>query len=247
MSIINLLPDDYLRRRSQRRSNIVCMVLFAVVVSGVIGANAVTSRSERHTLEIRDRVNDEYTKATMLIQHMQSLETQKAVMLEKARLTASLVERMPRSTVLAIVATACPKGVSLAEINLLCKPPKAASAAPSPHGRRRGARLTTSTRKPGNSGSVEVSMTIAGLAETDTQVAKFIANLAASRPLITDVNLVFSQEKLIDKKVLVREFEVRLQLAPEADAMEMVKGILKRAPGESDMPETEAMRPEGVG
>ena len=244
MSTINLLPDDYLKRRGQRRSNIVCMALFAVVLAGVIGANVVTSQSERHTLQIRDRVNDEYAQATKLIQHMQSLGTKRAVMVQKGQVTASLVERMPRSTVLGTVVTACPEGVSLTEVSLLCKAKKSNSSPSSSRGRRRGSKkLSTSSRKAGGAGAVEVGMTIAGLAKTDTQVAKFIANLAASRPLIRDVNLVFSQEKLVNtvdkgdktskpnkgNKVLVREFEIKLQIAPEADALEMVKAMIERA------------------
>ena len=260
MSTINLLPDDYLKRRGQRRSNIVCMALFAVVLAGVIGANAVTSQSERHTLQIRDRVNDEYAQATKLIQHMQSLGTKRAVMVQKGQVTASLVERMPRSTVLGTVVTACPEGVSLTEVSLLCKAKKSNSSPSSSRGRRRGSKkLSTSSRKAGGAGAVEVGMTIAGLAKTDTQVAKFIANLAASRPLIKDVNLVFSQEKLVvrantnktdvdkDAKVLVREFEVKLQLAPEADALEMVKTVIERARAKGRTGPDESSQEEAVG
>lgn len=254
MSTINLLPDDYLKRRSQRRSNIVCIVLFAVVLSGVIGANTVTSRSERLTLEIRDRVNEEYDKATKLIQHMQSLERQKAVRLQKAELTASLVERMPRSTVLGIVATACPNGVSLKEVNLLCKPIRSQGGDADKRGRgKRRKKLSTSSRKSNGPAPVEVNMTISGLAETDTQVAKFIANLASSRPLIKDVNLVFSQEKLVkkdkdkDKRVFIREFEIKLQLNPQVDAMEMVKTIIERARTSGDLKDPEAAKQETVG
>ena len=263
MSTINLLPDDYLKRRGQRRSNMVCMVLFAVVLSGVIGANAVTSQSERHTLQIRDRINEEYAQATKLIKHMQSLGQQRAVMVQKGQVTASLVERMPRSTVLGTIVTACPEGVSLTEVSLLCKAVKSNTPAPTGRGVRRSAksarRLSTVSRKAGSAPEVEVAMTIAGLAKTDTQVAKFIANLAASRPLIKDVNLVFSQEKLVvrantnktdvdkDAKVLVREFEVKLQLAPEADALEMVKTVIERARAKGRTGPDESSQEEAVG
>jgi len=270
MSTINLLPDDYLKRRGQRRSNIVCMILFAIVLVGVIGANMVTRQSERHTLRIRDRVNEEYATATRLIEHMQSLEKQKAVMLQKGQVTASLVERMPRSTVLAMVVSACPKGVSLSEVNLLCKPVRRTSS-PTSGSSRRGRRrrpntLSTTSRKESGPPPVEVTMTVAGLAETDTQVARFIANLAASRPLIKDVNLIFSQEKFVyedappakpvkgksrqePEKVVVREFEVKLQLAPKVDAREMVKRIIDGARLREDdgqEPEEDAER-EAVG
>jgi len=255
MSTINLLPDDYLKKRRQRRSNIVCVALFAVVITAVIGANVVTSRSESHTLEVRDRVNEEYARATKHIQHKQALEIRKAVMLQKAELTASLVERMPRSTVLGIVATACPKGVSLEELTLLCKPRAQKTQSSSKSRRRRKTKLSTSSRKSAAPPPVDVSMTISGLAETDTQVARFIANLASNRPLIRDVNLVFSQEKLAgldpknpkNKGVIVREFEVRLRLDPEVDALEMVKTIMDKAKEAKDIEAIQAEPEETVG
>ena len=255
MSTINLLPDDYLKKRGQRRSNVVCMALFAVVISAVIGANAVTSRSESHTLEVRNRVNEEYARATKHIQHKQALEMRKAVMLQKAELTASLVERMPRSTVLGIVATACPKGVNLDELTLLCKPRVQKSQSSTKSKRRRRTKLSTRSRKSTAPPSVDVSMTISGRAETDTQVARFIANLAGNRPLIRDVNLVFSQEKLAgldpkdpkNKGVIVREFEIRLRLDPEVDALEMVKSIMERAREDKDLRAPQAEPQEAVG
>jgi len=242
-STINLLPDDYLKQRGRRRSNIVCLALFTVVVAGVIGANAVTRRSEARTLEIRDRVYSQYAKAAKDIEHMQALQTQKAVMLKQAELTASLVERMPRSTVLGVISTACPKGISFDEVSLICQVVKAKRDAASSGGRRRrGSRISTVSRTAGKAPKIEVNMMIAGLAETDSQVARFIANLAGCRPLIRDVSLVFSQEKVVGKErgvkdsegVTVREFEIRLRLAPEADALDMVKTVVDRAKEQLD-------------
>ena len=71
-------------------------------------------------------------------------------------------------------------------------------------------------------------MTVQGLAGTDSQVAKFIANLARN-PLIGSVDLSFSQEKLIDK-ALVREFKLNLKLKDNVDAVNLVRemGIGKK-------------------
>ena len=244
MSTINLLPDDYLKRRGQRRSNVVCLVLFAVVVSAVIGANAVTSRSEAHTLEVRDRVYGEYAQAAKLIEHMQALQTQKILMLKQAELTASLVERMPRSTVLGVISTACPKGISFDEVSLICQVAKSNTESSSRSGRRRrGSKISTESRSAGKAPKIEINMMIAGLAGTDAQVARFIANLAGCRPLVNDVSLVFSKEKVVDQRkdaepsedvVIVREFEIRLRLAPEADAIDMVKSVVERAKEQQD-------------
>ena len=63
-----------------------------------------------------------------------------------------------------------------------------------------------------------VTIKITGLAGTDVEVAKVIANLACN-PLTHSVDLVYSQEKLIEK-VPVRQFQVRLKLRPGADVIE---------------------------
>jgi len=248
MSTINLLPSDYLKRRGQRRSNIVCLVLFGVVVSAVIGANSHTSRSEANTLEVHDRVYAEYAQAAKLIQHMQSLQAKKAQMLKQAELTASLVERMPRSTVLGVIARACPKGISFDELSLICQVAKDKAPETTSGRRRRGTKLSTGSRTATKAPKIEVKMMIAGLAKTDSQVARFITNLAACNPLINDVSLVFSQEKIVappkgskgEEGVTVREFEIRLRLDPAADALDMVKTIVRRAKEQAnDMTQSE--------
>ena len=55
MSIVNLLPDDYVEQQRHSRANRMCLVLFLVVMAGVITAAVVSERSGRHTQEILDR------------------------------------------------------------------------------------------------------------------------------------------------------------------------------------------------
>jgi len=121
MSTINLLPEGYLKQRTQRRVSSACLALSVLAIGSVIGAHWMTGRSKTRTLEVLDRVNAEYAEATKLIQRMQFLEAQKVAMLEKAETTASLVERVPRSTILAIIANARPRYTSLTEVGMATK------------------------------------------------------------------------------------------------------------------------------
>ena len=237
MGTINLLPENYLRHRRHRRADAICLVLMVVVIGGVLCAAAVSKRNATHTLAIRDRVNASYAEAARLISQMHDLEVQKSKMLRKAELTASLVERVPRSTLLAIVTNALPAGTSLTDLELTTQ--RIIKHAEKPEGgKQTGSRLTTKPRKSSfASADVSVSVEITGLAGTDVQVARFIANLARN-PLMASVDLVYSEEKKI-KDVTVREFQIKTELKGQADAIEFVR------PAQVDAPDGQAGAPDG--
>ncbi len=221
MSIINLLPDNYIKQRMQRRIDLACLGLFVIVISSVLGAYMVTNSSRQNTLRVLERVNAEYDDATKLIENMQILEQQKQQMIEKAKATASIVEKVPRSTLLAIITNARPKGTSLLELNLNTKMenlPKKRLGRMSPSGQ---SILSTASRTAGEvEPQLVVKITIEGMARTDTQVAKFISNLSANN-LVESVDLNFSQEKIIDD-IALREFQIDVRLKPNADAIDTV-------------------------
>ena len=227
MSTINLLPDNYIRRRNQHQANKIFLFLFVVVVAGVLGAVAVSERSVGHTLDVRDRVSARYAEAGKLIAQMRRLEAQKRRMLHKAELAKELIERVPRSTLLGTVNNALPNGTSLVKLELStrhvirqARPAKSASG--------KSGKLTTEQRAPkAEPGPAVVSMEITGLAPTDIEVARLIANLA--RTALTDtVDLVYSQEKE-HKKAKVREFQITMTLKPGVDAIELVNPQAHRA------------------
>lgn len=220
MSTINLLPKDYLRRRMQRRVNVVSVILLAIVISGVVGAASVTDRSKSYTQQVRDRIQEEYEQAAQLIRQMQTLEARKAMMMRKAKLTAALVERVPRSTLLAIITNARPKGTSLLKVDLVTRVVKDDSPPAGRLGPTGNTVLSTESRnRTGRKGKVVVDLAITGLAYSDADVAKFIANLASNR-LVKTVDLSFSQEKAV-KGVMVRQFQIRFRLRDNADAIDI--------------------------
>ena len=84
MSLINLLPEDYLRRRAAQRSNRLCLCLFLVVMAGVLAAAVVSQRCRANTQGVLDRVDNEYQQAASMMTELGQLQTQKQMMLEKA-------------------------------------------------------------------------------------------------------------------------------------------------------------------
>jgi Tfp pilus assembly protein PilN len=217
MSTINLLPEDYLVRRAQRRANFLCLGLFSVVMTGVLTATFVSRRSGRHTEQVRNRVNASYADAAEKIAQMQELESRKQAMCERAEITAALVERVPRSTLLAIITNALPPGASLTKVKLDTRVLRARTGGSQK--KSKGAKFDKKTEEV-TAPEVFVEMEVTGLAENGKQVGRFMSNLGRNA-LLTGVDLVFIEEKKRDQ-VTVREFAVKMQLKPGADAIEAV-------------------------
>lgn len=216
MSTINLLPDNYLERRCRRRAKVICLILFAIIMGAVVTAKAVSEQSRRHTLDVSNRITAEYRAAAKLIIQLQQFERRKAKLLHKITLSSSLLERLPKSRVLAAVTNALPTDTSLLcfDMNIRRVITKADADKAS---RKRTSKFDARKRKrKASAPTVGIVVTeLTGLAGTDIQVARFIANLARN-PLVASVDLVYSQEKLIEK-FPVREFQIVMKLHADAD------------------------------
>lgn len=233
MSFVNLLPEDYVARRAQKRVNLLCLVLFGLVMAGVIGGTIASEQGLDKSREVYDRVNQSYSDASKLIGQVQQLETAKQRMFKKAKLAAGLLERVPRSYLLATVTNALPAGGSLKEFSFSSK--RRRTVVVSKDAQSRFAK-TAAQRDPGAgadpSSRLDLSIEVTGLAGTDVEVARFIASMARC-PLIQAVELVYSQEKKFQEAV-VREFKVNMRLDPNADVLSAEKqrsGALARADG----------------
>jgi Tfp pilus assembly protein PilN len=217
MSFINLLPKDYFARKAHRRANMLCLVLFGLVMAGVLGAAFVSDRGLQKTRRVYDRVNESYAEAGKLIGQMQKLEATKQEMFKKASLTTGLLERVPRSYVLAMVTNALPKRASVKELKLSTER-RAVVTITKGDDKSRYAKATAErnvqTKQPAQT---EVTITVTGMASTDAEVAQFIAAMARC-PLIDTVVLIYTQEKEF-KDQIVREFKVDMRLKPGAEVV----------------------------
>jgi len=233
MSTINLLPEDYIEGRRRRRMNLLCLALFAVVVTGVLGATIVSRQSAGYTEEIDMRVQSEYEDAARLIQQMQQLQDEKERLHQKALATTPLIERVPRSTLLAVVAGSLPPHASLVRFDLETKKQQSESSGQSntaANNKKTSKFAKVSSGRSAKSLPVVVTLKITGLASTDVDVARFIANMARN-PLLKSVDLVYSQQKALEKdKPLVREFQVKAELEQAADAIQVTGGKYTASP-----------------
>lgn len=218
MSTINLLPADYLQRRRQHRGNLICAVLFGVVIVTLCGAAFVSERSTRNTRKVCDRMNVAYADAAKLIDEVHQLEKQKSTMLDKAKRSASLMEKMPRSYMLAMLTNSLPDGASLRSVRMTVRV-VAGPAPPKPKNKAAALRAAAAPPKPPK---LAVVMAISGKASTDVQVARFIARLAA-HPLTDVVDLLYVREGRARQGKPAREFELTIMLKPDADVLDAIE------------------------
>jgi Tfp pilus assembly protein PilN len=212
MSTVNLLPEDYLRRRARRRANVLCLLLFAVVMAGVLAAGAVTDQNSRNTRNVCEQVNASYAEAAKLIDQMRQLQQQKALLLGKAEQASSLQERVPRSYVLGTLTNACPPQTSLLSIQLLTKPADA---------ERLGKFGAVAAQRTGKVPPLFVDVLVTGQARTNVEVARFMANLGRN-PLLANVDLVYSDERVAADKNLFLEFQVKMEVRPGVDVLDVI-------------------------
>jgi Tfp pilus assembly protein PilN len=215
---VSFLPEDYLDQKAQRRTNVICAALAGIVMAAIGAAFSLTEKVNRQAEMRHSQVERQYAEASKQIQQFQDLEKKERTMARQAELASSLLEKIPRSNILAEMTNAVPPGVSLTEFTLDSK--RVISAKPGPQGTFDSAKAAlTAANAPAEPIVYDVTITIGGTASNDVQVAEFIHRLSLS-PLFKDVNLVISDELPADdlKLVKLRHFQVAMGLAADIDA-----------------------------
>ncbi|MCA9278268.1 MAG: PilN domain-containing protein [Phycisphaeraceae bacterium] len=231
----SFLPADYVSRKAENRTNIMVIVLFMFIMAGVVCAFFF---SNRRWMELRDRqrtISADYTEQAEKIAILQQLETQKKEMLDKAEITTALIEKVPRSVLIAELVTRLPSTITLTAVNLESKrindvveeKPKV----PSLEDRRAqasGAQSLTDSinqiaapKKPKvTAPKFTYTLTLVGVARSNNDIADYLAGLQSSG-VLESVDLSYIKPVLIDDTEL-REFEIKSSISPTADARQLL-------------------------
>jgi hypothetical protein len=235
MNSASFLPEDYLEQKAERRTNVICLTLFAVVMVAVFGAFLVTNRQWTQVRAAQQSINGAYQEAAMQIEPLTERETQREQMLHKAELAASLVERVPRSILLAELINRMPPRLSLIEFTLTSEKILVAAkdAAPTGATGRLGGkpqRAPTKEEVSEQTRRIEPTrymarVTMTGVAPTDLEVSRYMAELN-SYTLLHHVALEYSEEHEIEGQKM-RQFRIKFTLDPDADVRE-IQPLMKR-------------------
>jgi Tfp pilus assembly protein PilN len=224
MNTASFLPEDYLAQKAERRTNLISLTLFAVVMAAVFGAFLVTNRQWTQVRRQQLEINEEYQQAARQIEELNELEAQKEQMLNKAELAAALVERVPRSILLAELINRMPPRLSLLAFEMdsekLMSRPLAKEPAEATGKLSAPVRLKTKAEAGEDAKKIEpprykVAISMTGVAPTDLEVSRYMTALN-SYSLLRDVTLEYSEEKEIEGAKM-RQFRIKLALDPDAD------------------------------
>ena len=231
-SELSFLPDDYLERKAQRRTNAVCAVLFCLIMGGIGSAFYLSEQATHKDEKANTQANSQYMQAYKRIEQFRQVEEKQKRMSLQVDLTSTLVEKCNRSNILAEITKYAGQNVRLVDFTLESKP--RVTGAPvetkTAYEQRKAAR--EAARNPGAAAGTaaaaqqpkvfDVHMKITGVAQTDLHVAPFLREISRSEAF-KDVNLIISEEHTMNEQKL-RKFQIELTLNPNAESEKVGQG-----------------------
>ncbi|GAB4194712.1 MAG: hypothetical protein Kow00105_08960 [Phycisphaeraceae bacterium] len=210
----SFLPEDYLQRKIAVRTNAICITLFVLVMAGVVGAFFVTDRQRAEVRKLQAQIDDQYREAAKRIDQLEQLQKDKKLMMQRKKVAEVLVERIPRSVILAELTNLMPSTLSLLEFDMETHVLK---TAPRPKTAiQREAQNNQKNRKKLEEPQLpevkptELGLTLVGVAPTDLEVSQFLAQLNR-HPLFENIYLLYSEDATIHDREM-RKFELELTL-----------------------------------
>lgn len=215
MANINFVPDDYVQSNESRRANLMCLVLFSVVIAALGGSCVMIRIRQRACRAEEALVHAKMTRMHESISQFEQLQAKRKEMMRTALTTAELIEPVPRSVLLASLTNNLPAGTSLLKLDLIQKQPANAPRPKPAQTKYQAAQGQTGTPEASQSPEklLETFMDIEGVAPSDLQVAAYIERLGRSL-LLTNVTLVESKETVVDETTF-RRFKLKAMLSQQ--------------------------------
>jgi len=242
---LDFLPSDYAEKKAKRRADIILLSLFGVTV-GAIGVTWHLCEKELAAAEASyAEVNHRYTQAARRIEQVNQMRERQKSVADRIELSASLLERMPRSNLLAEITNALPEGVVLSQVELQAKRIKQASVA-APAAKTSAAKAAPPPRPEPL--KFDTTLAIEGTALTEGQVSDYIDSLGRGG-YFEDIDLLWVKQEQTKAArdsgrgpTDVRRFLIALKLDPSAEARPsdalvstITNDALGEAAGEGDL------------
>ncbi len=212
----SFLPTEYTEQRIDRRTHVMAMLLFVVVLSAVFAAFLWKRNEWKQVEQARMDVELRYEAAGEEVEQVMKLKVAQQATVNRAELAAALVEKVPRSILLAELINHMPAGLGLLEFKLESTRIIESDEHKKAKGRknRSGTRTKKQDERP-EAPRYDTRLSLTGFAPTDVHVSEFLAALN-DHPLLQNVNLVSSQETIAEDRT-IREFKLTASLLSNAD------------------------------
>ncbi|MBL7132553.1 MAG: PilN domain-containing protein [Phycisphaerae bacterium] len=228
LRVLDFLPDDYVERQRARRANVTCLLMAGgcLVVIGLVAG--ITMIRAAGTAAVRATIEKQYEQASLRIKDLEQLQKHKQDLLHKADLSAALLERVPRSHILARLTNHLPTETSLTSLKMQVE--KVAIASPAAEVPEAPKAKGAKGKKAGPVRTEDrLRFRLDGLAQTDVQVAEYISRLGTD-PLFDAVDLQFSEEFPHREGMTMRRFQLLFLLS--RDAEKTLEGVPDKAPAD---------------
>ena len=231
MADTSFLPEDYIDKRAAKRTNLICVTLFVVVMTAVVGAYFF---SDQQRVEVRDRlavVNANVAQAGLQLEKLAELQNQKDKMVRKANITGTLVEKFPRSLILSQLINNMPSTLSLFELELETavtqqKVSRSKTALAKAKQAAKAKAIAGAQPDVPEPPKTRISIQITGVARTDVEVAQFMNDLS-KLAMFASVNLGFSEEIKIQDEAM-RKFKIEAVINNEMEVTQYKPLLVKR-------------------
>jgi Tfp pilus assembly protein PilN len=211
---INFVPDDYIQTSESRRTNLLYLVLFAVVMAALVGSFMTIKIRQRALNAKETTVNAKLAQTQEAIKQFEELQKKRKAMMKTALTTTELLEPVPRSVLLASLTNNLPRGVSLLRLNIAQKQPKKTRGAAPTNKYKKTQAGKANAPQPAVSREklLETHIDIQGIAPSNRQVAAYMECLSTST-LLENVALVESKEhKIKDEDMVFMQFKLTAML-----------------------------------
>ena len=206
----SFLPEDYLDKKIARRTNVIFVSLFAVVLTAVVAADFVQRRQDAQQIARLAEYNAQFESMQRQLEQIEELKAKESQMKQKANVTATLKDNVLKSMVFAELINIMPATLRLTDLDLQTKAVKDAAPAARTSVQREKLRQQATGQPEVQIIPTVVDMKLVGLAPTDVEISEYIGALNA-HPMFDAVSLAFVEESR-DKDSTLRKFQIDLAL-----------------------------------
>lgn len=222
----SFLPSDYVQAKAETRTNLAAVIIFTLVMFALVAAFMVSNRRWTSIKEDQKMIEAAYEQESTKIEILKGLEQTRGEMLDKAKVTTALIEKIPRSVLLAELVMRTPGGVMLTEFELESKrvvmrtPPQQKTKSI----KGKAGKANNEPPKP-QAPRFNYSMSLIGVAYENNNIADYLSELKGCA-LLKGVELEFIRDTVVDDTKL-RRFRILCKLRDDVqiDELESIQQV----------------------
>jgi hypothetical protein len=225
MANLNLLPDYYVKERLRYRVDMICVVLFAIVMAALIVVGKRTERSLEQVHAEHEQIVGQFKETGTEVKDFFALQSNLNKLKKDLNAYEEMRQRVSPSYVLAVIGQVCPETVSLSELQIHRRVAE---------GKTTAANLPNQKPSASSKAAPYLQISMDGVAEGEEAIGAFVRGIR-EHPLTKDVNWPMSRSQTIDGETF-RVFNMSFVIRTDEQTVRAVRKAM--------MQDNEAASPE---